>query len=164
MSHTRNREANILGAFSIAVADRVRAPSAAAALLSLHTWLAGASIDGLARVLALSHSGAVRLVDRLAAEGMIERRASADGRTVALHLTAAGHAEAERLQGLRLAAVADVLAPLSDAELALFTGMLERLLAPFVPDHAAAGRLCRMCDPDACGHPETCPVTLAVPH
>src|SRR5687768_6517652 len=103
MSHTRNRDANVLGAFSVAVTDRVRADSGGSALLALHTWLAGASIDRLARVLELSHSGTVRLVDRLAAAGLLERLGGPDGRAVALQLTERGHAEAERLQADRLA-------------------------------------------------------------
>jgi DNA-binding MarR family transcriptional regulator len=53
------------------------------------------SIDALRSGVGLSHPGAVRLVDRLAARGLVARRASADdGRRVALHLTRAGEAMA----------------------------------------------------------------------
>lgn len=162
MSHTGNREANILGALSVAVADRARVDSGGAALLALHTWLAGASIDGLARVLALSHSGTVRLVDRLAGDGLIERRASDDARAVSLWLSEAGHEKAGRLQAERASTLDAVLAPLEAPERALLVELLGRLLGGLVSDHAGAGNVCRMCDPDACGHPETCPVTLAV--
>lgn len=164
MSHTGDREANILGAFSVAVTDRVQLGSGDAALLALHTWLAGASIDRLARVLGLSHSGAVRLADRLATAGLLERAGGADARAVALRLTGAGHAHAARLQADRLARLDAVLEPLSATERVSFIGLVGQILGGMVPDRAAAGRTCRTCDPDVCGHPERCPVTQAVPH
>ena len=48
----------------------------------------GASIDALRRVLGLSHSGGVRIVKRLEAEGLVAREPDpADRRAVRLHLT-----------------------------------------------------------------------------
>ena len=49
-------------------------PSAPAALNALEGYLGGEPIDTLRQVLGLTHSGAVRLVDRLVAEGLAERR------------------------------------------------------------------------------------------
>jgi MarR family transcriptional repressor of emrRAB len=164
----RARESNLLGTCAVAVADRVRAAvgndSGAAALIALHTFLDGCTIDGLARVLGLSHSGAVRLADRLCADGHAGRRDAQDGRAVSLVLTDAGHDAAVRLQTRREAAIEGVMAPLAREERAALTLLMEKLLAGLAIDHAAAGRLCRMCDVEACGHPETCPVTQAVPH
>ncbi|MEO8686777.1 MAG: helix-turn-helix domain-containing protein, partial [Solirubrobacteraceae bacterium] len=82
MSHTSARQANLLGTLSLAVTGRVEAavaarsphgPSAPAALSALEGYLGGEPIDTLARVLGLTHSGAVRLVDRLAGAGLVER-------------------------------------------------------------------------------------------
>ena len=39
--------------------------------------------------------------------------------------------------------------------------MLERMLAAQTTDATASLVICRMCDPDVCGHPERCPVTQA---
>jgi DNA-binding MarR family transcriptional regulator len=160
MSHT-SREANLLGACSLAVAGRLPAAADEAALVALGGWLGGTTVDGLARVLALTHSGAVRLTDRLARDGLVERRPGPDGRTRALHVTAAGAREAARLQSQRFAALEEVLAALDAGERDALTPLLERLLGAMTPDHAAAGRICRLCDPDVCGHPERCPVTIA---
>ncbi len=159
-----SRDANLLGACALAVAGRLRTGAADAAVVALGGWLGGTTIDGLARVLRLSHSGAVRLVDRLERDGLVERRTGPDARSISVHPTAAGRAEADRLRRAREAALLEVLAPLAEDERAAFVGALERLLAGMTPDRAAARHTCRLCDADACGHPDHCPVTLAVGH
>ena len=87
-----------------------------AALTALDEFLGGRSMDDLRRVLGLTHSGAVRLVDRLAADGCVERRAGADGRSVALVLTAKGRRVARRVRAARAEALESV------AERAVDTG------------------------------------------
>ena len=137
------------------------AASERAALSALHTWLDGTTIDRLARVLAITHSGAVRLVDRLAAAGLVERRAGHDGRTVAVTITDAGRQVGARVQADRQDVLQALLAPLDDGEREQLAVLLGKLLSGMTPDHEVAGNICRLCDPDACGHPDTCPVTLA---
>jgi DNA-binding MarR family transcriptional regulator len=163
MSHT-SREANLLGACSLAIAGRLPAAADEAALVALDTWLAGATVDRLARVLHLTHSGAVRLADRLERDRLIERRPGADNRSRALHVTPAGARAAATLRADRFAALEHLLAPLSADERVSLTGLLERLLTALGPDHEAAGHICRLCDADVCGHPDRCPVTLAARH
>ena len=92
MSHTHERQAaNLLTSLALAVQERVGTAAAAtlphgasapAALVALESTLAGGTIDALRRVLGLTHSGAVRLVDRLAAAGLVERRVGPDARSV----------------------------------------------------------------------------------
>lgn len=164
----------MLGSAAVAIADRVRAAteaalpfgaSAPAAVSALHTYMAGATIDALARVLGLTHSGTVRLVDRLAQAGLVERRGhERDPRAVALHLTPEGIAAAERVIAARLDALDALLAPLSAAEQEQLAGLLGAVLGRVTGSRADARRICRLCEPDVCGHPETCPVTQAVPH
>jgi len=85
--------------------------SSAAVLTALETFADGASIDALRRVLGLSHSGGVRIVKRLEAEGLVAREPDpADGRAVRLHLTGAGEREARRLLAARQAALTPLLA------------------------------------------------------
>jgi DNA-binding MarR family transcriptional regulator len=156
-----SREANLLGACSLAVAERLPLAASDAALVALGSWLSGTTVDGLARVLGLTHSGAVRLADRLERDGLLRRGAGSDGRTRSLHVTAAGARAAGRLQAQRFAAVEDVLAVLDAGERATLTGLLERMLARITTDGALPGHTCRLCDPDVCGHPDRCPVTLA---
>lgn len=157
------RDANLLGACALAVAGRLPASAADAALVALDGWLGGTTVDGLARVLALTHSGAVRLTDRLEADGLVQRRPGADARSRALHVTAAGSARAARLRAERFTALEDVLGVLDGHERETLTALVERLLAGITRAGAPPGRTCRLCDADVCGHPDRCPVTQAHP-
>jgi len=162
------RTANLLAAHALVVADRMREAagmelSSAAVLSALETFADGASIDELRRILGLSHSGGVRIVKRLEGRRLIVREPDpADGRAVRLHLTPAGRDEALRLLAARQAAVAPLLAALDEDETAGFERLLERLLTSVTGSGAEANRICRLCDPVVCGHPDRCPVTQAV--
>lgn len=78
MDGPRNR--NIFGAFALMISDDIvratssRAPEAGptASALALLAHEPGLSIRTLAIGVGLSHAGTVRLVDRLAAEGLID--------------------------------------------------------------------------------------------
>jgi len=170
VDHT-SRDANLLGALALAVSGRILGggaetqrlgPSAAAALVAVSTWLAGGSVQRLGEALGLTHSGAVRLVDRLVAEGLLDRRPGADARTRALAVTPAGARAAARVQRERAAALEDVLAALDARERARLTPLAEAMLAHLTAAGAPPGRTCRLCDARACGHYEgRCPVTQA---
>src|SRR5262245_45021829 len=75
---------NIWGAISLATVDKMerafaaqtgRGPSAVAAISQVGME-PGLSIERLRRIIALSHSATVRLVDQLVAEGFITRQSS----------------------------------------------------------------------------------------
>lgn len=158
MSHAH--EPNALGALALEVTRRVQeaadsasphGASVPAALAALHGLTGGQSIDALRRVVGLTHSGAVRLVDRLAAAGLVERRVGADGRAVALQLTLEGRRAARRVLARREAALEGVLAPLSPTERATLAALNERLLESLTDGQDARRRVCRLCDVDACG-------------
>jgi MarR family transcriptional regulator, negative regulator of the multidrug operon emrRAB len=165
------RDANLLGALSLAVTGRMLeggeltarlGPSGAPALVALASWLDGGSIQQLRVVLELTHSGAVRLVDRLEREGLVERRAGADGRTVALGVTERGAEAAAAVRAERAAAVEGVLGALGAGDRRALERLLEDLLAAVARGPAPPGRICRLCDAVACGHYEgRCPVTEA---
>jgi MarR family transcriptional regulator, negative regulator of the multidrug operon emrRAB len=165
------RDANLLGAFVLAVAERLdRATrdaaasggAAPAALVALESFLDGSSIDTLRKPLGLSHSAAVRLVDRLAAAGLVRREPGADARSVAVFLTDAGRRVSERVQEGRMRAMADVLAPLDGPDRDQLARLHERLLGSLTSGRADAGHICRLCDSHACGHERgLCPVTRA---
>jgi MarR family transcriptional repressor of emrRAB len=163
----RDRAANLLGAHALVATDRMRRAagmelSSAAVLSALETFADGASIDELRRVLGLSHSGGVRIVRRLASRGLVAREPDpADRRAVRLHLTADGRLAARRVLAARKQTLAALLAPLGARETADLERLLARLLAAVIDDREAANRICRLCDPDVCGHPERCPVTQA---
>lgn len=171
MTHTTARQANLLGTLSLAATSHVaraadtaspHGGSAPAALVALEGYLGGEPIDALRRVLGLTHSGAVRLVDRLADAGLVVRSEGADQRTVAVTLTPAGRRAADRIRMARARALEEVLSPLSASERETLTALHEKLLAGLTTDRGSARRLCRLCDPEACGHHRgTCPVTEA---
>jgi DNA-binding MarR family transcriptional regulator len=165
------RTANLLGAFALTLSDRADAAvrdgagvagSDAAALVTLRNYAEGEPLDLLRRALALSHPGVVRLADRLERRGLVERRRSErDGRAVALRLTDAGRRAADEALAARGEAIAAALGVLEAAERRALESMLERMLALQTTDPQASLVICRMCDPDICGHPARCPVTQA---
>ncbi len=82
MTESYSRPANLLGALALAVSDRIRevteqqadalARSEPAALVSLVHY-PGQPVGVLDQTLGLTHSGAVRLSDRLEAAGLVRR-------------------------------------------------------------------------------------------
>jgi DNA-binding MarR family transcriptional regulator len=156
------RTGNLLGALALTLTDQMATGSDAAALITLRNYAEGEPLDLLRRALALSHPGVVRLADRLERRGLVERRRSErDGRAVALGLTSAGRRAADETQTARAAAIDAALAALRPSERTALNGMLERMLAAHTTDATASLVICRLCEPDVCGHPQRCPVTQA---
>jgi MarR family transcriptional regulator, negative regulator of the multidrug operon emrRAB len=166
---------NAIGAMFVAVGDRLREAteeaaqmpaSFPAALSALGTWAGGATVDVLADGLRLSHSRAVRVVDRLEEEGLARRRPDdEDRRAVRVDLTAAGRRIAERVLAARAEVLEEALDRLSGAERQALAAVAADVLGELTSDRASARGICRLCDPVACGHYEgRCPVTLAVGH
>ena len=167
--HRRRHAANVLGALALAVTDRMTAAmegaagqssAAAAALSALDQFLDGASIDVLGRVLGLTSSGTVRLVDRLEVAGHV-RRATAmdDARSTVVHLTAGGRRVARRIAAARLALVEEALATLTLKQLADLEGVLAPILTGLIRGPEATRWICRACDLAACGRDAgRCPV------
>lgn len=165
------RLANLLGVTALAAVDRLRPPvdeeaghggGAAGALVHLHAW-PGESVEGLRRVLGISQPATVRTVNRLVADGLLERRPGRDRRTASLVPTAAGRAAAERVIDARAAALKDFLAPLDENERAQLEPLLERLTASLAEDRRGAVRVCRLCDRGACCGTAPCPLDHTVP-
>ena len=162
------RTENIFGAMTLAAADAITAGAvegvarggATAAALNVIGHAAGLSIDRLARGLGLSHPGTVRLVDGLAAAGLVMRTASTvDRRSVVLHLTAAGSRKRRTLLRGRRAALAGFLAPLDERERAQLATLAAKLVRSHVTDAPIALATCRFCDERAC---DDCPANEAL--
>lgn len=174
------RLANVLGAFALALSDELVAATAQAAghtgagpaaLVALSELLAGRSVDELRRAVGLTHSGGVRVVDRLVGGGLAERRPGPDGRSVALALTPAGRRLAGEVLDARRASLQHVIEVLDEGERAALGDILDKLVAGVVGDRLEARRagatppggwLCRLCDPVACERSEgRCPAAGA---
>jgi MarR family transcriptional repressor of emrRAB len=153
-------EVNAFGALAVEAARRIQeagelvspgGASAPAALVALDGLANGESIDTLRRLLGLTHSGAVRLVDRLSAAGLAERRVGVDGRSVSLRLTPEGRRSARRILARREAAIEHMFAALSASERATLTRLHERMLGHLTVTREDRRRVCRLCDVEACG-------------
>ena len=70
-----------------------------------------------------------------------------------------GRRRAGQLRRARRQVIADALGSLDDAQQDGLLSALEALAPRGVESAAQARRVCRWCDPDACGHPDACPVT-----
>jgi DNA-binding MarR family transcriptional regulator len=162
--------ANLLGALALAVTDRTfdgvaaagESGSSAVALSALLHFLDRPTIDLMRRVLGLTSSGAVRLVDRLESAGWVKRAAAADGRATAVELTAAGRRVAKRVSAARAHVLKSVLSELSQSELHTFDRITALLLMKLTRGPGAERWLCRFCNMDACGwRSGGCPVRNA---
>lgn len=163
-----DHDANLVGALALTVADRTGAAmaeaagvseTAATALSALHHFLARPSVDQLRRVLGLTSSGTVRLVDTLAKAGYVRRRAGPDARSTAITLTASGRAAAKRVAAARATVLNDVLAPLSAAERTVLADAVGKVLVGLMRPPGATRWNCRQCDTVACrGGDGGCPV------
>ncbi|WP_156771861.1 MarR family winged helix-turn-helix transcriptional regulator [Mycobacterium sp. 1245805.9] len=152
-------------AISDAVYDSLEAStrhdrSAAVALVALADLAHAGSVQSLCSMLGLSHSGCVRIVDRLARDGLVDRAPGADGRTRSLVLTLEGRRLALRLRQARRDAVAATLSDLSGEQgnqlraisrAIVTTSARDRLERRRRGEPPSGGWLCRLCDASACG-------------
>lgn len=170
---------NILGALALAVADALREATeraagmtgaAPAALVALHQFLGGRTTEDLAQATGLTHSGAVRLVDRLVDSGLVERRPGRDDRSRSIVLTTTGRALSKKITIARAAAIESTLVGLGSDDRGTLAGLVESLVATVTTQRldarergdTPAGWLCRMCDFESCGRPRReCPAANA---
>lgn len=160
-----DRLPNLLGALALAIDDQVAyavcskaaaGRSSSAALVHLSHSPPG-GVEPLRRALGLSHSATVRLVDRLASSGLLDRvPASRDRRSVVLSLTSKGRELVTAMERERLDRLRRLLGTtLSAEQQELLTGLVEAMLRKLANDEAALWRICRMCAFEAC---PDCPV------
>lgn len=145
-----------------AVALGAGGASPAAAVVTLANVGGSGPLDVFVTALGLTHSGAVRLADRLEAAGLaVRERRDDDRRAKVLRLTPAGRRVVRRLRADRRRVLEAWLAPLTASEQETLAALAARLLDGRTRGRETALRTCRLCDADACGHPDHCPVTLA---
>lgn len=162
------RVANLLGAASLAVSDRMLhaltdrtalSPSAVAATVVLHE-LGPMGVSRLGHCVGLTQPAASRVADVLERQGLI-RRAESHGRERFLELTPEGTVAAQMVLDERARLLDGLLATLSADETALLDRVLGTLLTElygFVPNSSL---LCRYCDRGACTDTAVCPVGQA---
>jgi len=153
------RTANVLGALALVVTDQTdravaarsgQSASSAAALSALQEFLDQPTVDKLRRVLGLTPSGAVRLVDRLEDAGLVNRGPGADGRSRSISLTEAGQQAAAEVTAARAGVLAEMTDGLADDEIAGLHGLLSKVMANAVRTKSGGAWICRLCDLTAC--------------
>lgn len=158
-----DRTTNLLGALATAITDRLqtdmkntldRSGESAAAIVVLG-YAPGLSVEILRQVLDRSHPGTVRLIDRLEADGLVERHKAADGRAVALHLTKRGTKLRKQLMDHRLDTLEQALSGISADERQLFGDLLAKVLTNLPDTEMAKHRICRLCSVQTCTN---CPI------
>jgi MarR family transcriptional regulator, negative regulator of the multidrug operon emrRAB len=167
-----DRLAQLLGVVALAATDRFRAAvedslgrggAYAAALVHLDAY-PGEPVGAIAEVLGVSQPAAVKIADRLAADGLLDRRPGPDRRTIALHLTSAGRQAAARVLADRASELGTLLGVLDPTERSDLERLLERLVAGLADDRPGALHACRLCDRGACyGSGPDCPLQHTTP-
>jgi MarR family transcriptional repressor of emrRAB len=174
------RLANLLAAAALGLTGRLQElgseaagmdSAAATALVALLDFSPHGSLRELSEILGLTHSGAVRLVDRLAAGGLVTREPGRDERSRAVTLTEQGRTAAHAIRGRRHRATAGLLDGLSSRQRMQLTQACEVLVANLTRQRLqqratgappTGGALCRLCDFGACGRPDgNCPAAVA---
>ncbi len=130
-----------------------------ASALNLIETRPGRTIDWLGTRVGLSHSGTVRLVDRLERAGWARRTRA--GREVGLSITASGRTVLRRWRRAADAAVEVAVGQLSPHQTATLVQLLSSSLEGTSRRRVEADTTCRTCDWRACGDP--CPVDRSVP-
>ena len=167
-----SRVANRLGAVSLTLSDGMREATEAAtgmagglpaALISLREWADGSAVEVLAAAMRVSHSRAVRVVDRLEAAGLARRESDpSDGRRALVWLEPAGRELAEEALDARARVLLRAIGELDAGDVDDLERLLGALLDATTAGGCAAAATCRLCDAHACGHYEgACPVTRA---
>ncbi|MBD2055892.1 MarR family transcriptional regulator [Oculatella sp. FACHB-28] len=161
----QERILNLLGAMALSIVDGLSAAveenaghggETPAALVTLGVE-PGLSINALRQILDLSHPGTVRLIDRLEAQGLVERRAGVDGRTLALFLTDAGHERRKTILAERRKPLQAAVNSLTADESAQLTQLLEKMLSAMTTSELRAFAICRLCEEEVCPG-DRCPV------
>ncbi len=160
--------ANILGALSVLIQDRVErswqtaldlSPMAVAALVQIDSE-PGSSIEQVAGRIGLTHSATVRIIDKLAERGLVEKdRARKDARAQSLKLTRSGKGTAQQLHAARNQVTDELLASLTPAQRQALQDAVATILHQTVEPGREADVTCRVCDERRCT-PDICPIRV----
>ena len=153
-----DRLANLLGVVATGLADRMQDASRdaaglggsdPAALITLLDFSPSGTVQTLSQICGLTHSGGVRLVNRLAEAGYVTRGAGPNARSVTVSLTPAGRAVALDLRAARHEAIAAMMAELTASQRAELVRTCEVLSQRL--DRPTAGATKLGCQPSGRG-------------
>lgn len=158
---------NVVGAWLLDAADRIRTAVATAgvaerelAALVLLRSHPGSGIDWLYPRLGLTQSGTVRLVDRMAALGLVVRSGVGGRGGVRVVLTDLGDDVLDRGLAARSRVLAQLTSAFTKAERAQLVALADKALTAQSRERLDADIACRFCDWSGCG--DACPVDDSV--
>lgn len=160
---------NLFGAMSLALVDKMEkafaeetglGPSAVAAVIQIGTE-PGLTIETLRRLIALSHSATVRLVDQLVTSDLVLRAGGVEGdkRARSLQLTEKGRALFDKSLASRRAVIHRAFTALGSEETEQLGRLVEKLLPSLVDLGDDQDVVCRVCDQGVCDQ-DRCPITI----
>ncbi|MGY5778000.1 MarR family winged helix-turn-helix transcriptional regulator [Rhizobium sp. LEGMi135b] len=160
---------NLFGAMSLALVDKMEkafadetglGPSAIAAIVQIGTE-PGLTIETLRRMIALSHSATVRLVDQLVASDLVLRAGGVEGdkRARSLQLTERGRTLFDKSLGARRAVIHRAFKLLGQEETEQLGRLVEKLLPALVDLGDDQDVVCRVCDQGVCDQ-DRCPIAF----
>jgi MarR family transcriptional repressor of emrRAB len=161
------RDANLLGALALGLSDDMQAavrqqtglsPTACAVLATLGPF-PGETIGVVARVLGVTHSVAVRVIEDLVQRGLVARTRGEDRRQVKLTLTDDGMAMRDTIMAARNTVLNQALEVLTTENREQLEAMVSAMLIKLTRSREKADHLCRLCDEFVCTR-ATCPVEL----
>lgn len=136
---------------SSALRERFSRPlSELAALVSIQNCQTF-NIGWLANVLELTHSAAVRLVDRLEADALVERLPKDQKKQVGLRITAKGRDMAASILQVRQDTAGSFLAVLSPDQLSTLADLSREVITGNVKNELDSYQVCALCDESSCG-------------
>lgn len=150
---------NLIGAFATLVAGDIeqkisdlggRSLSHESALVVIFNH-PNETINVLSKVLGLTHSGSVRLINTLEGEGLVERHRSVeDARSVVLCVTPDGRKRVKQILNSREAVTAKVLENFNDDQKQSLLGLLEVAMNGLTHEQLKARQICKLCDEGVC--------------
>jgi MarR family transcriptional repressor of emrRAB len=161
---------NLIGAFATTISSEIeksiaeldgRSLSHEIALVAIYNH-PNETISTLSKVLAITHSGAVRLINTLENEGLVERyKSEQDARSVVLHVSDKGKERAQSVLFSREKVTSNLLKNFNEAQRRDFLNLLEIAMSNLTDKQIEARRICRLCDEGIC-RKLGCPVEKSV--
>lgn len=156
---------NLLGAVAVGVADRLVSETVDASGVDTHATIAlislyehsGESIKQLAVRLGVTHSGAVRVVDRLEGLGLANRITADDRRSRVVELTSEGVSVARQAQERRASVLRKAIGALDPQDQVTLTKLLAKLAHSLADGRDQGWMICRLCEHSVC-RGDSCPV------
>ena len=133
-------------------------PTDCACLVSVAHQDTAQSISDIAAICNLSHSAAVRLVERLEKMGYVcKSKTRSDRRTVHVELTTDGYEMRDKILKARRSAIEPVASKFSNSDWKVIEWAAGFILADLTESRLESEQICRLCDAVACGG-DNCPV------